>query len=41
MKTDDAVAAIRVRRWDDAAKDPQAQAPPLEHFADMLRRLAR
>ncbi len=36
-----AAAAIRVRRWDDAAKDPQAQAPPLEHFTDVLRALAR
>jgi gamma-butyrobetaine dioxygenase len=36
-----AAAAIRVRRWDDAAKDPQVQAPPLEHFTDVLRALAR
>ncbi len=36
-----AAAAIRVRRWDDAAKDPQAEAPPLEHFTDVLRAVAR
>jgi phosphonate degradation associated HDIG domain protein len=36
-----AAAAVRVRRWDDAAKDPLAQAPPLEHFTDVLRALAR
>jgi gamma-butyrobetaine dioxygenase len=36
-----AAAAIRVRRWDDAAKNPRAQAPPLEHFTDVLRALAR
>jgi gamma-butyrobetaine dioxygenase len=36
-----AAAAIRVRRWDDAAKDPQAQPPPFGHFAGVLRGLAR
>jgi len=36
-----AAPAIRVRRWDDAAKDPQVQPPPLEHFTDVLRALAR
>jgi gamma-butyrobetaine dioxygenase len=34
-------AAIRVRRWDDAAKDPAAEPPPLGHFAGVLRALAR
>jgi predicted HD phosphohydrolase len=34
-------AAIRVRRWDDAAKDPRAQVPPFEHFVPVLRALAR
>ena len=34
-------AAIRVRRWDDAAKDPQARVPPFGHFAGVLRALAR
>jgi gamma-butyrobetaine dioxygenase len=34
-------AAIRVRRWDDAAKDPRAQVPPFDHFASVLRALAR
>jgi gamma-butyrobetaine dioxygenase len=34
-------AAIRVRRWDDAAKDPQAPVPPFDHFAGVLRALAR
>ena len=36
-----AEAAVRVRRWDDAAKDPDAQAPAFDHFADVLRALAR
>jgi gamma-butyrobetaine dioxygenase len=36
-----AQAAIRVRRWDDLAKDPRAQAPPFAHFAGVLRALAR
>jgi phosphonate degradation associated HDIG domain protein len=35
-----AQAAIRVRRWDDLAKDPAAQPPPLDHFAGVLRALA-
>jgi gamma-butyrobetaine dioxygenase len=34
-------AAIRVRRWDDAAKDPRAPVPPFEHFVPVLRALAR
>jgi len=36
-----AQAAIRVRRWDDAAKDPAAQVPAFDHFAPMLRALVR
>jgi gamma-butyrobetaine dioxygenase len=35
-----AAAACRVRRWDDAAKDPQAATPPLRHFDPLLRALA-
>lgn len=29
-------AAVRLRRWDDAAKDPQRQTPPLSHFAQYM-----
>jgi gamma-butyrobetaine dioxygenase len=36
-----AAAACRVRRWDDAAKDPAATPPPFEHFRPLLRRLIR
>ena len=36
-----AAGAIRVRRWDDAAKDPQARVPELEHYTTVLRALAR
>jgi gamma-butyrobetaine dioxygenase len=36
-----AQAAIRVRRWDDAAKDPAAQVPAFDHFAPALRALVR
>ena len=35
-----AAGACRVRRWDDAAKDPAAPVPPLDHFRPVLRRLA-
>jgi phosphonate degradation associated HDIG domain protein len=35
-----AAAACRVRRWDDAAKDPDAETPPFDHFRPVLRRLA-
>jgi phosphonate degradation associated HDIG domain protein len=31
--------ACRLRRWDDAAKDPDAAAPPFEHFRPLLGRL--
>jgi len=34
-----AAAACRVRRWDDAAKDPAAGHPPLGHFVPLLRGL--
>lgn len=31
--------AIRLRRWDDAAKDPDALTPDLGHYCDALRSL--
>jgi len=33
--------ACEVRRFDDAAKDPDAVVPPLEHFAPLLEGLLR
>ena len=36
-----AAAACRVRRWDDAAKDPQMPVPSFDHFRPVLRRLSR
>lgn len=36
-----AEAAVRVRRWDDAAKDPGAQVLAFGHFENVLRALAR
>lgn len=36
-----ATAACQVRRWDDQAKDPDAAAPPFEHFAPVLEALLR
>jgi gamma-butyrobetaine dioxygenase len=36
-----AAAACQVRRWDDAAKDPSAPVPSFDHFAPVLRTLAR
>jgi gamma-butyrobetaine dioxygenase len=36
-----AADACRVRRWDDAAKEPAAQVPPIGHYDAILRRLAR
>jgi gamma-butyrobetaine dioxygenase len=33
-------AALRLRRWDDAAKDPTAVVPPFARYQPMLRRLA-
>jgi gamma-butyrobetaine dioxygenase len=35
-----AAAAVQVRRWDDAAKDPAAAAHPFSHFESVLRALA-
>jgi gamma-butyrobetaine dioxygenase len=32
-------AACRLRRWDDAAKDPAAQPPAFSHFRELLARL--
>lgn len=31
--------AIRLRRWDDLAKEPGRATPPLEHYAGLLRAL--
>ena len=36
-----AAEAVRVRRWDDAAKDPGAQVPGFDHYAERLRALLR
>jgi len=36
-----AAAALRLRRWDDAAKDPAARVPPFGYFQPVLRRLVR
>jgi gamma-butyrobetaine dioxygenase len=36
-----AAEAIRVRRWDDQAKDPEVTPPPFSHFAKLLTALAR
>ena len=33
--------AIRLRRWDDRAKDPAARTKPLESYLPLLRALAR
>lgn len=35
-----AEAAIRLRRWDDAAKVPDLRTPPLAHFAGYLVQVA-
>jgi gamma-butyrobetaine dioxygenase len=34
-----AQAAMSVRRWDDAAKDPAINTPAFEHFRELLRRV--
>jgi gamma-butyrobetaine dioxygenase len=34
-----ASAAVQVRRWDEAAKDPAASTPSIEHFRPVLLRL--
>ena len=28
--------AIRLRIWDDLAKEPEAKTPPLDHYLDFL-----
>jgi gamma-butyrobetaine dioxygenase len=33
--------AVRVRRWDDAAKDPDIEPPPFAHFSALLGELPR
>lgn len=32
-------AIVRVRIWDDAAKDPDAPTPPFSHYAPLLQRV--
>jgi len=34
-------AAVTVRRWDEAAKDPAMATPPFDHFRPLLSRIAR
>jgi len=34
-------AACQLRRWDDAAKDPERTTPPFDHFRPLLTRLLR
>jgi gamma-butyrobetaine dioxygenase len=36
-----AQAACRLRRWDDAAKDPQVTPPPFDHFRPRLMALLK
>ena len=36
-----AADAVRVRRWDDQAKDPQARAPEFSHYRPLLSGLLR
>ncbi|MFE6555682.1 TauD/TfdA family dioxygenase [Streptomyces sp. NPDC057746] len=36
-----AADAVAVRRWDEEAKDPNADTPPFEHFLPLLTALAR
>jgi gamma-butyrobetaine dioxygenase len=36
-----AADAVRVRRWDDQAKDPQAGGPEFSHFQPLLSKLLR
>lgn len=31
---------VRLRRWDDLAKDPDAETPPLSHFQEIIERVA-
>lgn len=32
--------AANLRRWDDAAKDPDCETPPISHFAEYLHKVA-
>jgi gamma-butyrobetaine dioxygenase len=34
-----AEAAVALRRWDEAAKDPEAQVPGFEHYRPLLEKL--
>ncbi len=34
-------AAVSLRRWDDTAKDPLMETPPLEHFMALVRMAAQ
>jgi gamma-butyrobetaine dioxygenase len=34
------VDAVRLRRWDERAKDPSVTPPPIEHFGDLIRSVA-
>jgi predicted HD phosphohydrolase len=34
-------SALRLRRWDDAAKEPAAMVPPFGYYRRLLRQLAR
>jgi gamma-butyrobetaine dioxygenase len=34
-------AALRLRRWDDEAKDPAASPPAFGYYKPLLRRLLR
>jgi gamma-butyrobetaine dioxygenase len=36
-----AAAAVAVRRWDEAAKDPAVPGPPFDHFRPLLASLLR
>jgi gamma-butyrobetaine dioxygenase len=36
-----AAAALRLRRWDDAAKDPAASPPAFGYYKPLLRSLLR
>jgi gamma-butyrobetaine dioxygenase len=39
--TPHAQAAIAVRRWDEAAKDPTVAAPSFDHFKQLLSQIAK
>lgn len=36
-----AASSVRLRRWDDLAKDPAAVTPPLEHYMAYVRKALR